>query len=167
MGNSADRVGTELAIRGTRRDHSSKHCRERGREMPDSSVVIIGNATADPELGFTQNGSATARFGVAVNRRWQNRQSQEWEEQTSFFDVVCWRDLAEHVCESLTARRTRDRHRDASSSAAGRPTRARCATMVEVVADEIGPSAAGGRPQQVTKNKRQSVARHEHGTTLT
>jgi single-strand DNA-binding protein len=69
--------------------------------MPDCTLTIVGNATADPELRFTQNGSATARFGVAVNRRWQNRQSQEWEEATSFFDVVCWRDLAEHVSESL------------------------------------------------------------------
>ena len=69
--------------------------------MPDCTVTIVGNATADPELRFTQNGSASARFGVAVNRRWQNRQSQEWEETTSFFDVVCWRDLAEHVSGSL------------------------------------------------------------------
>jgi len=33
--------------------------------MPDCTVTIVGNATADPELRFTQNGSATARFGVA------------------------------------------------------------------------------------------------------
>jgi single-strand DNA-binding protein len=39
---------------------------------------------------------------VAVNRRWQNRESNEWEESTSFFDVVTWRDLAENVALSLT-----------------------------------------------------------------
>ena len=39
---------------------------------------------------------------MAVNRRWQNRESNEWEESTSFFDVVTWRDLAENVALSLT-----------------------------------------------------------------
>jgi single-strand DNA-binding protein len=38
---------------------------------------------------------------VAVNRRWQNRDSKEWEEATSFFDVVCWRELAENTALSL------------------------------------------------------------------
>ena len=39
---------------------------------------------------------------MAVNRRWQNRETNEWEESTSFFDVVTWRDLAENVALSLT-----------------------------------------------------------------
>lgn len=66
-----------------------------------NSVTIIGNVTRDPELRFTPNGQATASFGLAVNRRWQNRQTQEWEEETSFFDVQCWRELAENVAESI------------------------------------------------------------------
>ena len=36
-----------------------------------------------------------------MNRRWQSRGSEEWEESTSFFDIVCWRDLAENVALSL------------------------------------------------------------------
>ena len=39
---------------------------------------------------------------MAANRRWQNRETNEWEESTSFFDVVTWRDLAENVALSLT-----------------------------------------------------------------
>ena len=39
---------------------------------------------------------------MAVNHRWKNQTSNEWEESTSFFDVVCWRDLAENVALSLT-----------------------------------------------------------------
>jgi single-strand DNA-binding protein len=63
--------------------------------MPtDNAVVLVGNVTRDPELRFTNTGQATATFGLAVNRRWQNRQTQEWEEATSFFDVVCWREMA-------------------------------------------------------------------------
>ena len=70
--------------------------------MPDNSVTLVGNVTRDPELRFTNTGQPTASFGLAVNRRWQNRQTQEWEEATSFFDVVCWREMAENVSESLT-----------------------------------------------------------------
>src|ERR1700734_2633978 len=67
----------------------------------DNTVVLVGNVTRDPELRFTPTGQATASFGLAVNRRWQNRQTQEWEEQVSFFDVVCWREMAENCSESL------------------------------------------------------------------
>lgn len=68
----------------------------------DNNVTITGNVTRDPELRFTPSGQAVANFGVAVNRRWQNRQSQEWEEQVSFFDVTCWAQLAENVSETLS-----------------------------------------------------------------
>jgi single-strand DNA-binding protein len=69
--------------------------------MPDSTVTIIGNLTRDPEIRYTTGGAAKASFGVAVSRRWQNRQSQEWEEQTSFFNVVAWRQLAENASATL------------------------------------------------------------------
>src|SRR4051794_9799309 len=69
--------------------------------MPDSTVTVVGNLTRDPEIRYTTGGAAKASFGVAVSRRWQNRQSNEWEEQTSFFNVVCWREMAENVSESL------------------------------------------------------------------
>ena len=67
-----------------------------------STTTIIGNLTRDPEIRYTRDGQATTTLGVAVNRRWQNRESNEWEESTSFFDVVTWRDLAENVALSLT-----------------------------------------------------------------
>ena len=69
--------------------------------MADSTVTIVGNVTRDPEMRYTPSGVAKASFGVAVSRRWQNRTSHEWEEQTSFFNVVCWREMAENVCESI------------------------------------------------------------------
>jgi single-strand DNA-binding protein len=69
--------------------------------MPDNTVTVIGNITRDPELRYTANGQANANFGLAVNRRWMNRQTNEWEERTSFFNVVCWREMADNVAESL------------------------------------------------------------------
>jgi single-strand DNA-binding protein len=67
-----------------------------------TTTTIVGNLTRDPEIRYTREGQATATLGVAVNRRWQNRATEEWEESTSFFDVVTWRDLAENVALSLT-----------------------------------------------------------------
>ena len=70
--------------------------------MADNTVTLVGNVTRDPELRFISSGQANCSFGLAVNRRWQNRQTQEWEEATSFFNIVCWREMAENVAESIT-----------------------------------------------------------------
>ena len=65
-------------------------------------ITVSGNVTRDPELRFTPSGQGVCSFSVAVNRSWQNRQTQEWEEATSFFDVTCWGDLGDNVSESLS-----------------------------------------------------------------
>jgi single-strand DNA-binding protein len=117
-----------------------------------NTITIVGNITRDPELRFTPTGQATASFGVAVNRRWQNRQTQEWEEATSFFDVVCWREMAENASESLA--------RGSRVIVTGRLDQRSWETQdgdkrskVEIVADEIGPSLRWANAQ-VTKNER-------------
>ena len=107
--------------------------------MADSQVTVIGNITREPELRFTQTGQANAKFGLAVNRRWQNRQSNEWEESTSFFNIVCWGTLAENVAESLP--------KGARVLVSGRLEQRSWETdnnekrsIVEIIADEVGPS---------------------------
>jgi len=117
-----------------------------------NTVVLVGNVTRDPELRFTPSGQATASFGLAVNRRWQNRQTQEWEEATSFFDVVCWREMAENVSETLT--------RGARVIVTGRLEQRSWETpegdkrsRVEVIADELGPSLRWATAQ-IVKNER-------------
>jgi single-strand DNA-binding protein len=67
-----------------------------------TAVTVAGNLTRDPEIRYTREGQATTSLSVAVNRRWQNQQTKQWEESVSFLDVVCWRDLAENVALSLT-----------------------------------------------------------------
>jgi single-strand DNA-binding protein len=62
----------------------------------DNTVTVVGNVTRDPELRFAQSGMAIAQFGVAWNRR-----RQDQEDEVSFFDVTCFRQLAENVAESL------------------------------------------------------------------
>jgi single-strand DNA-binding protein len=67
-----------------------------------NSITISGNITREPEMRYTPSGVSKVTFGVAVNRSWRNQQTQEWEEQTSFFNVVAWRQLAENVSASMT-----------------------------------------------------------------
>ena len=76
---------------------------------------------------------------MAVNRRWQDKATQEWQEATSFFDVVCWRDLAENVALSLS--------KGMRVVVTGRLEQRSWETddgehrsKVEIVADEVGPS---------------------------
>jgi single-strand DNA-binding protein len=107
--------------------------------MSITSTTIVGNLTRDPEIRYTRDGQATTSLSVAVNRRWQDRTSKEWEESTSYFDVVCWRDLAENVALSLT--------KGARVVVAGRleqrsweSDEGEKRSKVEIVADEIGAS---------------------------
>ncbi len=107
--------------------------------MSGNSVTIIGNVTRDPELRFTASGQANTTFGVAVNRRWQNRQTNEWEEQVSYFNVVLLRELAENAAESLT--------KGARIIVTGRIEQRSYETqdgekrsVIEIIADEVGPS---------------------------
>lgn len=67
----------------------------------DNFVSITGNLTRDPEVAFTASGQAYARLGVAVNRRWKKKDSDEWDESVSFFNVIAWGDIAEHVGDTV------------------------------------------------------------------
>lgn len=65
-------------------------------------TTVVGNLTADPEVRFTPSGVAVAAFTVAVNPRTFDRQSGEWKDgEPSFMRCQAWRQLGEHVAESL------------------------------------------------------------------
>lgn len=118
-----------------------------------NSITLVGNVTRDPELRFTPSGQANTRFGLAVNRRWQDRASGEWQEATSFFDVVCWREMAENASESLSKGSrviVSGRLEQRSWEQEGQKRSA-----VEVIADEIGPSLRWATAE-VRKNDRKS-----------
>jgi len=105
--------------------------------MADNSVTVVGNITRDPELRYTTGGRAVTSFGLAVNRRYQV--NNEWQEQTSFFDVVAWAQLGENAAASLS--------KGARVIVNGRLEQRSWETQdgekrskVEIIADEIGPS---------------------------
>src|SRR4029453_298984 len=119
----------------------------------DNTVTLVGNITRDPELRFTQSGQAVASFGLAVNRRFQ--QNGEWQERVSFFNITCWGQLGENTASSLT--------KGARVIVNGRLEQREYETregekrnVVEVVADEIGPSLRWATAQ-VERNDRRTA----------
>ena len=122
-----------------------------------NSIYLVGNITRDLELRYTQSGLPNVTFGVAVSRRWQNRQSNEWEEATSYFDVVCWRELAEHAAESLS--------KGSRVIVVGRLEQRSWETedgqkrsKVEIIADEVGPSLRWATAQLAKTERRQRAS---------
>jgi single-strand DNA-binding protein len=99
--------------------------------MTEAAVSFAGNLTDDPEVRHTESGIARAMFRVAVSGR--------REQEASFFTVIVWRDQAEHAAQSL-AKGSRvvvmGRLQQRSWSAEDGNAR----SVVEVVADELGPS---------------------------
>jgi single-strand DNA-binding protein len=66
----------------------------------DNHTSIVGNLVEDPELRFSNNGTAVANLRVAVTQRIQ--QDGQWRDgDTSFFRVNVWRAQAEHLADSL------------------------------------------------------------------
>jgi single-strand DNA-binding protein len=121
--------------------------------MADNNITLVGNVTRDPELRFTPAGQAVAKFGLAVNRRYQA--NGEWKEQTSYFDVVCWGTLGENAAASLT--------KGSRALVSGRLEQRSYETQsgekrsaVEVIADEVGPSLRWATAE-ITKNDRRSA----------
>ena len=110
--------------------------------MADSVVTIVGNLTRDPELRFTAGGKGIASFGVAVNRRWQ--QNGEWQEKVSFFNVSAWDTLGENAAASLT-KGTRIIVTGRLEQREYETKEGEKRNVVEIVADEIGPSLRWGR----------------------
>ena len=104
-----------------------------------NNVTLIGNLVDDPELRFTPSGVAMAKLRLAVNRRWRDRQTNEWQESTSFFSGTVWREQAESVAESL--------QKGARVIVTGRLEQRSWETengekrsVVEIQIDEVGPS---------------------------
>ncbi|WP_421843171.1 single-stranded DNA-binding protein [Mycobacterium sp.] len=106
----------------------------------ETTITVVGNLTADPELRFTPSGAAVANFTVASTPRTYDRQSGEWKDgEALFLRCAIWREAAENVAESLTrGARVIVTGRLKQRSFETREGEKR--TVVEVDVDEIGPS---------------------------
>jgi len=66
-----------------------------------NKVMLIGNATKDPELRYTPQGIAVCSFTIATNREWKDSSGQIKSEAT-FHRVIAWSKLAEIISQYLT-----------------------------------------------------------------
>ncbi|WP_406238416.1 single-stranded DNA-binding protein [Nocardia sp. NBC_01009] len=106
----------------------------------DTTITVIGNITADPELAVTPSGVAVTNFTVASTPRYFDRNANEWKDgEALFMRCNVWREAAEHVVESLT--------RGARVSVTGRlkqrsyqTAEGEKRTVVELEADEVAAS---------------------------
>src|SRR5687768_11135365 len=62
-----------------------------------NKVILAGNLTRDPELRYTPSGTAIAKFGLAINRKWKDAQSGEMKEEVTFIDVDAFGKTAETI----------------------------------------------------------------------
>jgi single-strand DNA-binding protein len=123
--------------------------------MAETSIFLAGNLTSDPELHHGPGGTARATFRVAVSAR--VRDGERWRDsEPAFYQVVVWRDQAEHAAQSLSkgsrvvvVGRLQQRSWQADDGSAR--------SVVEVVADELGPSVrwATATTTRATRSPRQ------------
>jgi len=104
-----------------------------------NTTQLSGNLTRDPEIRYLADGTAMTTFSVATNRRWQDRVSGEWSESTSFLDVACWRELAEHAAMSLV-KGDRVLLSGYLEQRTWTSTEGKVRSRVELVAQDLGPS---------------------------
>ncbi len=67
-----------------------------------NKVILVGNLTRDPVLRYTSNQTPVAEIGLAINRTWYDRQTNERREETTFVDVVLWGRQAEIASQYLS-----------------------------------------------------------------
>lgn len=69
----------------------------------ETTLTLVGNLTADPELRFTPNGVAVAKFTVASTPRTFDKATNSWVDgETLFMSCTVWRQAAENAGESLS-----------------------------------------------------------------
>src|SRR5579859_4235948 len=106
----------------------------------ETTVTVVGNLTADPELRYTPSGAAVANFTVASTPRSFDKATGEWKDgEALFLRCTIWRQAAENLAESLTrgARvvvtgRLRQRSYETKEGEKR--------TVMELEVDEVGPS---------------------------
>ena len=70
-----------------------------------NKVFLMGNLTRDPELKFTPQGQAIAKFSIAVNRTFKGGDG-EMKKQTDFFNIVVWGKHGENCSKFLSKGRS-------------------------------------------------------------
>ena len=65
-----------------------------------NKVILLGNLGKDPEVKHLESGATVARFPLATNENYKDR-NDEWQTKTEWHNVVAWRGLADRVERSI------------------------------------------------------------------
>ncbi len=65
-----------------------------------NKVILLGNLGKDPEVKFTPQGTAVAKFSLATNERFKDKDGN-WQDRTEWHNIVAWARLAEICGEYL------------------------------------------------------------------
>jgi len=127
--------------------------------MPKSvnKVILIGNLGKDPEVKYTPHGTAVAKFSLATNERYKDKEGN-WQDRTEWHNIVAWARLAEIVGEYLKKGRScyvegRLQTRSWDDKESGQKK-----YMTEIVAGDIVLLGGGGRDASEEGGKTRSAA---------
>jgi single-strand DNA-binding protein len=67
-----------------------------------NKVMVIGNIGRDPEMRYTPSGKPVTSFSLASSRSWTTPDGERREE-TEWFNVVAWGNLAE-ICNQILSK---------------------------------------------------------------
>jgi len=68
--------------------------------MSVNKVILVGNLGKDPEVRFTNSGSAVARFPIATSEVWNDRDGNR-QERTEWHNIIVWGKQGEHCGQYL------------------------------------------------------------------
>jgi single-strand DNA-binding protein len=128
-----------------------------------NKVILVGRLGSDPELKYTSNSQAVAKFSVATSEQWKNKQTGDMQEKTEWHRVVVWGKMAEICGQHLAKGRQvyiegKLATRSWEDQASGQKK-----YSTEVIANTVqflgaagekgaGASAGGARPQAAAQN---------------
>ncbi len=72
-----------------------------GDSMSVNKVILVGNLGKDPEVRYTQTGSAVANFSIATSEQWNDRDGKR-QERTEWHNIVVWGKQAESCGQYLS-----------------------------------------------------------------
>ena len=66
-----------------------------------NKVILIGRLGKDPDVRYTQSGTAVANFNIATSEEWKDKNTGQKQSKTEWHRIVAWRKLAELCSEYL------------------------------------------------------------------
>ena len=129
----------------------------------ETILNLVGNATADAELRYAQNGKPVANLTIASTPRTFDRQANEWKDgEALFMRCSVWGEMAEHVAGSIT-KGMRVIVSGCLKQRSYQDKEGNNRTSIELEVDEIGPSLRYATAQVTRATQNQGGARAQQG----